>query len=136
MKGLKRNPQLRTELYAELTRPATGSQALTLNYRWEQKDGKERAYIELILGKEQRDEHCIRVYYVKITRDLSEVQQLVQEAARTVRPELEKIIGDEDRENEIIKNETGGKLPIRLPITFQGYYLKGERQEYDLGKTE
>lgn len=121
MKCLERNPQLRTELYAELTRPATGSQALSLNYRWEQKDGKERAYIELIRGKEQRNrqrnEHCIRLYYVKITRDRSEVQQLVQEAARTVNREL-----------------TEGLASQPPGASFQGYYLIGERQEYCLGR--
>lgn len=127
MKCLERDPQLRTEL----SRATTASEALTLNYRWEQKNGKERAYIELILGKEQRDEHCIRLYYVpvyaQITRDDHQVQQLVQEAARTVQQVLEEIIGEE---------EVGSETVEKPAPTFHGYYLKGERQEHDLGKTE
>lgn len=121
---LERDSQLREEL----TRVTKAGQALALNYRWEQKNGKERAYIELILGKEQRNEQCIRLcyvpVYVQIVRDESEVPQLVQEAARTVKQVLEEIVREEN---------LGGETVERPPLTFHGYYLKGERQEYCFG---
>lgn len=107
--SLKRDRQLREELI----RVTNADEALSLNYRWEQKNGQERAYIELWWEKEQ----SIRLYYVKVTRNLSAVQQLVQEAARTVNRELA----------ELLASQPPG-------ASFQGYYLSGERREYCLGR--
>lgn len=105
------SPRKRNE---ELWEKLVQQNPLCLNYRWEQKDGKERAYVELLL---EGADACYSIRYrnAKVTRDSREVQELLQETS------------------QLIRKEMAGLFPSASP-TFIGYYLKGERDEHEVGR--
>ncbi len=91
---------------------------LTINYRWEQKNGKERAYTEILLGTEAGGgAKALRLQYQQVVHIPEQAQRILEEQAQELRRELR-------------------KYGAHYSPTSQGYYLYGERQESCFGKIE
>ncbi|MEK6950980.1 MAG: hypothetical protein AABX13_04630 [Nanoarchaeota archaeon] len=100
---LQQDPVLRQQLLA--------LPQLTFNYRWEQKDGKERAYIEILPGLLRAGAETIRLQYQRVVQDSEQAKLLLERQAQ----ELVKVLRTYN---------------AHYSPSFRGYYLYGERREY------